>query len=277
MARAPFLVVADAQGRAERARIALAAPIAQRDVEALFADKIVRIEDAMFDPATGAVRPRRARKLGRITLSEGPGDRLEPEARAAALADAVRSGGLELLDMAGAAQLRARVALLRGFEPDAWPDWSEAALIARLDDWLLPALAGAARLGDVDVAGALSSTLDYAARRRLDELAPQRLHTPAGSEIAIDYTSEAGPEWSVRLQELFGMARHPAVAGGRAPLVVTLLSPAHRPIQTTRDLPGFWTGSYADVRADMRGRYPKHPWPDDPLSAEPTRRAKPRA
>jgi ATP-dependent helicase HrpB len=276
LAREPFLVIAEAQGRAERARIALAAPIAVRDVETLFADRIERVEDAVFDPATGALRPRRISRLGRIVLNEGPGKRLTPQARTVALLDAVRTHGLSLLPIDEASQIRARVAVLRSFEPESWPDWSDAALLVALDDWLMPALARAERLSKVDVGEALLSALDYATRRRLDEQAPARLRTPAGSEIAIDYTAEGGPEWSVRLQELFGMARHPTVADGRAPLVVTLLSPAHRPIQTTRDLPRFWTGSYASVRSDMRGRYPKHPWPDDPLAAEPTRRAKPR-
>ncbi|MBU6371586.1 MAG: ATP-dependent helicase HrpB [Alphaproteobacteria bacterium] len=277
LARAPFLVVAEAQGRAERARIVLAAPISARDVEALFADRIERIEDAVFDSATGAVRPRRVRRLGRIVLSEGPGEKLTPAVRAAALLEAVREGGLAHLDMAGADQLRARIALLRTHDAaGGWPDWSDDALFGDLEAWLAPALLGAATLAEVDVAAALEATLDYAQRRRLDELAPARMRTQAGSDIAIDYAADGGPSWSVRLQELFGLTVHPAVVQGRAPLTVVLLSPAQRPIQTTRDLPGFWRGSYAAVRADMRGRYPKHPWPDDPTIAEPTRRAKPR-
>ncbi|MGE3143665.1 MAG: ATP-dependent helicase C-terminal domain-containing protein, partial [Hyphomonadaceae bacterium] len=197
----------------------------------------------------------------------------------AALREAVRREGLALLPWSESdVQLRARVALLRRLEGELWPDWRDAALIATLDAWLAPALEGATRLDHLrgKLGEALLGQLDYQQRRRLNEEAPQRFETPAGGSALIDYTAEGGPAVEVRLQEVFGMSAHPAVAGGRAPLLLRLLSPAMRPVQTTRDLPGFWKGSYAGVRADMRGRYPKHPWPEDPLSAPPTRRAKPR-
>jgi len=203
----------------------------------------MRVEDAAFDPATGSVRARRARRLGRIVLSEGPGDRVSPEAAAEALVAAVRERGLDVLPMEGAAQVRGRVAVLRGLEGGDWPDWSDAALMETLDAWLAPAAAGRTRLDAIDPGEALAATLDYALRRRLDTEAPSRRATPAGSDIAIDYCAEGGPAWAVRLQELFGMAEHPRIAGGRVALVVVLLSPAHRPIQTTRDLPGFWRAS----------------------------------
>jgi ATP-dependent helicase HrpB len=275
LAQAPFLVIADTAGAAGRAQIVLAAPIDEREMERLFADEIVMRAQLNVDES-GAVRGRRLRKLGAITLSEAPLDRIAPEDMRGALLEAVREQGLSLLSWSeGAVQGRARVALMRSLEGEAWPDWSDEALLSGLDNWLAPALSGA-RLDDVDVAGALLNVLPYAQRRQLDEEMPTHFETPAGSSLRIDYTAEGGPALDVRLQEMFGEATHPSVARGRAPLTLRLLSPAHRPVQTTKDLPGFWRGSYAAVRSDMRGRYPKHPWPEDPLSAPPTRRAKPK-
>jgi ATP-dependent helicase HrpB len=192
-----------------------------------------------------------------------------------ALLEAVREGGLSRLVWSDSAeQLRARVALMRERVADAWPDWSDEVLMASAETWLAPALVGVSRLADVNVADALLASLDYQQRRALDRDAPARFETAAGSSLLIDYTAEGGPALDVRLQEMFGVDAHPIVAG--EPLTLRLLSPAHRPVQTTKDLPGFWRGSYAAVRSEMRGRYPKHPWPEDPLKAEPTRRAKPR-
>lgn len=275
LAREPFLVIADISGAAGTARVLLAAPITLPEIEASFGAQIETRAAVSVDPASGAVRGRRTRRLGRLVLSEAPLEKLSADEMKQALLDAVRDDGLALLDWDDAAkQVRARVALMRSLEGEAWRDWSDDALSAGLDDWLAPALAS--RLGDVDVARALLNTLDYEQRRKLDAEAPARFETPAGSSLAIDYHAEGGPALDVRLQELFGMDKHPTVANGRVPLTLRLLSPAHRPVQTTKDLPGFWRGSYAAVRTEMRGRYPKHPWPEDPLSAPPTRRAKPR-
>jgi ATP-dependent helicase HrpB len=227
------------------------------------------------DAATGAVRGRRTRRLGRVVLSEAPLEKLSAEEMKSALLDAVRDDGLALLDWDEAARnARARVTLMRSLEGEAWPDWSDVALLANVDEWLAPALE--VRLGDVNVAQALLNALEYEQRRRLDAELPARYESAAGSSLLIDYQAEGGPALDVRLQEMFGVDKHPAVANGRVPLTLRLLSPAHRPVQTTKDLPGFWRGSYAAVRSEMRGRYPKHPWPDDPLSAPPTRRAKPK-
>jgi ATP-dependent helicase HrpB len=274
LAREAFLVVADATGAADRARILSAAPISAAEIEMLFANDIEDKIDVSID-ADGA-RARRRRMLGRIVLSEGPAQNVSQDDIESALLARVREGGLALLPMEDAAQMRARAALLRGFEPDVWPDWTEAGLMAELDAWLAPALVGKRRLRDVDVAHALSMTLDYSLRRRLDLEAPTHVETPAGGSAPIDYAGEGGPFMDVRLQEMFGVSVHPSIANGRAPLTLRLLSPAQRPLQTTRDLPGFWRGSYTAVRSEMRGRYPKHPWPEDPLNAPPTRRAKPR-
>ncbi|MBY0566922.1 MAG: ATP-dependent helicase HrpB [Hyphomonadaceae bacterium] len=275
LAREPYVVIADISGAAGRAQVLLAAPIALADIEAMFGAEIETRAAVNVDAATGAVRGRRTRRLGRIVLSEAPLEKLSADEMRQALLDAVREDGLALLDWdEHARQARARVALMRGLEGEPWPDWSDAALIESLDNWLAPALGG--NLRSVQLGQALLNTLAYDLRRRLDAEAPARFETPAGSSLLIDYEAEGGPALDVRLQEMFGEATHPSVANGRVPLTLRLLSPAHRPVQTTKDLPGFWRGSYAAVRSDMRGRYPKHPWPEDPLSAPPTRRAKPR-
>jgi ATP-dependent helicase HrpB len=171
------------------------------------------------------------------------------------------------------------VAFLREAEGPDWPDLSDAALAATIEDWFAPHLVGTRGLPDLSP-GMLSAALDglipWDKRRRLDEEAPTHITVPTGSSVPVDYAAEGGPAVSVRVQELFGLASHPTIGGGRVPLVLNLLSPAHRPIQVTRDLPAFWRGSWSDVRSEMRGRYPRHPWPEDPASAEPTRRAKPR-
>lgn len=279
MAKAAFLVIADASGAGPAARTLAAAPIAEAEVEALFADRIEAREAVQFEAASGAVRARRTRRLGRITLSETPIAKPSPDRIGAAIVEAVRAQGLALLPWTDAAQqLRARVGLMRALEGEPWPDLGDAALLATLDDWLAPAAEGvdgrdalAARL-----APAVAGLMPFALKRRLDAEAPVAFVSPAGSERPIDYTAEGGPALAIRLQELFGQDRHPTIASGRVALTLRLLSPAQRPVQTTKDLPGFWRGSYAAVKAEMKGRYPKHPWPDDPLTATPTQRAKPR-
>ncbi len=280
LARESYLAIADLTGRAERARVLLAAPLQVSEIETLFADKIERREQVEFDAASGAVRARRARMLGRIALSEGPLEKPSAEALSAALLEAVKRGGLSLLPWRESEkQFRARVALMRRVENGDWPDLGDAALMETIEDWLAPALVGVSRLSELEggaLLHALENALPYSLRARLDKEAPKRLETPAGGSALIDYEAEGGPSAQMRLQEMFGVSQHPTVANGRVPLTIVLLSPAQRPIQTTKDLPGFWRGSYAAVRADMRGRYPKHPWPEDPLNAEPTRRAKPR-
>lgn len=277
LARAPYLVIADLAGAAGRSQILLAAPIDLADIESMFADQIVTKTVVAHDPATGTIRGRRSRCYGSVVLVETPVDRLSGGELEAALMHTVREGGLATLDWRDEAlQMRARVALMRSLDGDAWPDWSDAALHQSLEAWLGPALPGFDRLSAIDVARALQASLPFAVRRRLDAEAPTHFETPAGSSLRIDYAAEGGPALDVRLQEMFGETKHPKIAGGRIALALRLLSPAHRPVQTTRDLPGFWAGSYEAVRREMRGRYPKHPWPEDPLNAAPTRRAKPK-
>ncbi len=270
LAREPWLAVAQVSGAAAGARILGAAPIGQAEVEALFADHIRGGSELAFDPATGAVRATSGRRLGAILLSGGQDSRADPAAIEAALLEGARVHGLAMLPWSeGAKALRRRVAFARQIDP-AIADLSDEALQARLDEWLPPLLAGRRRLGEVD-RGALSAALDlllgHDARRRVDRLAPSHFTTPAGTSHAIDYAAEAGPTVTARAQALFGLAEHPKV--GEAPLVLVLTSPAGRPIQTTRDLPGFWRGSWAEVAREMRGRYPRHPWPDDPVAATP--------
>ena len=226
-----------------------------------------------------AVLARERLTLGAIVLEDRPWRDVPPEAVAAALAGVHGSASRPSSRIPPATRrLAARVAWLRAHGAADLPDFSEAALIAGLDDWLGPWLTGmsrAAELARVDLAAALDARLGREGRQRLDRLAPAAIEAPTGTRLAIDYGA-AAPTVSVRLQEMFGLTRHPTVGTDAVPLVVELLSPAGRPVQTTADLPGFWRTSYADVRRDLRGRYPRHPWPEDPAAAAPTRRAKPR-
>jgi ATP-dependent helicase HrpB len=277
LARETWLAVGEVSGTAAGARILSAAAIGEAEVEALFVDRIESGTQLSFDPATGTVRARRGRRLGAITLSEGQDSSASPDEVAAALVEGVRAHGLHLLPWSDSAcSLRRRSAFARGHDPGL-PDLSDEALHAELDDWLPLLVAGRRSLRDVDPAslsGMLDSRLGWEGRKSLDRLAPHAFETPAGSSHAIDYEAEAGPTVTVRVQALFGLSIHPAIAGGRVPLVLSLTSPAGRPIQTTRDLPGFWSGSWSAVAKEMRGRYPKHPWPDDPAAADPTLRTK---
>jgi ATP-dependent helicase HrpB len=277
LAREAWLAVAEVGGAAAGARILSAAPIGQDAVEGLFAEAIETGTRVSFDPATGAVRASHGRTLGAIRLSGGQDSRADPAAVAAALLEGVRTNGLDLLPWSEAARgLRVRAAFARRFDP-AIADLSDDALGEMVDDWLPPLLAGRRRLADVET-GALSAALDamlgWEGRKSVDRLAPSHFETPAGSAHMIDYAAEGGPAAAMRVQTLFGLTDHPAVAGGKVPLVLSLTSPAGRPIQTTRDLPSFWKGSWADVAREMRGRYPRHPWPDDPAAAPPTTRTK---
>ena len=270
LARAEWLAVADTAGAASGARILAAAAIDAATVEALFADRIERRAQVRFDPATGAVEATRERTLGALRLSSGPDAQADPAAIAAALLAGVREHGLALLPWADAAQaLRARAAYA-GLALD------DATLLDRLDEWLPPLLTGKRRLDAIDgsaLTEAVRNLLSWPDRQRLDAVAPAAFTSPAGSTHAIDYAAPGGPRVTLRVQALFGLAEHPTV-GQCIPLVLSLTSPAGRPIQTTQDLPGFWRGSWAAVAKEGRGRYPKHPWPDNPASANATLRTK---
>jgi len=231
-----------------------------------------------FDAASASLRARRSHRLGALILAEQI-KQVTPDADTAKiLAQGIVGLGLDKLPWSKPAlQFRNRIGFLRRSEGEEWPDLSDGGLARSAGDWLEPLLADKTTRSEL-FAEALSDTIaalvPWAQRRRIEAEAPTHFTAPSGSVVPIDYDAEQGPTVSIRVQELFGLARHPAIAGGRVPLVIELLSPAHRPVQVTRDLPGFWRGSYADVKTEMRGRYPRHPWPDDPLSAPATRRAK---
>jgi ATP-dependent helicase HrpB len=278
LSREAFLAVAELTGSAAASRIVLAAPIALDEIEARFSDKIEDRAAVTFDAASAALRARRSRRLGALVLSEQTRPVLPDAQTAHVLAQGIAGLGIDTLAWSKATlQFRNRVQFLRRAEGEEWPDLSDAGLLRSATQWLEPLLADKTARGEVtaeQLADAVAALVGWSLRRRLDAEAPTHFTAPSGSHVPIDYQAEQGPTLSIRVQELFGLASHPAIAGGRVPLVIELLSPAHRPVQVTRDLPGFWRGSYADVKAEMRGRYPRHPWPDDPLRAPPTRRAK---
>jgi ATP-dependent RNA helicase HrpB len=280
LSREPYLAVAEVAGSAAQGRIILAAALTLVEVETLFADRIEARDDIGFDAESTSLQARHLRRLGALTLAERPA-RVEPnEETARMLADGIARIGIDRLPWTRSLlQWRDRVLFLRRAEGDEWPDLSDAALAASVHDWLSPMLLSRTALHQIradEFTTAIESLLPWNLKRRLDAEAPTHFAAPSGSSVPIDYQAEEGPKLSIRVQELFGLDRHPAVAGGRVPLVIALLSPAHRPVQVTRDLPGFWRGSYAAVKSEMKGRYPRHPWPDNPLAAPPTRRAKPR-
>ena len=280
LARAPYIAIGEMTGTAASGRILLAAQITQDDIERHFAEHIESADEISFDRGAMALRARRKRVLHAITLAEATLAVSPSEDTARIFADGLIAAGLDRLPWSKAAkQWRDRVMFLRKAEGDSWLDLSDNGLIARRDDWLVPALYDKIALKDIsagDLSDALMALLPWEMRARLDREAPTHFEAPTGSMLAIDYEAEQGPTIAVRLQELFGLNTHPSIAAGKVPLVLELLSPAQRPVQVTRDLPGFWRGSYSAVRSDLRGRYPRHPWPDDPASALPTRRAKPR-
>jgi ATP-dependent helicase HrpB len=280
LSREPFLAVAEMTGAAAASRIVLAAPITADAIDAMFAAEIVARDEITFDRASASLRGRRTRKLGALTLAEQTRPVTSGTETATQLADGIASLGVARLPWSKAQlQLRDRVKFLRAAEGDEWPDLSDAALSQSAASWLAPFLTSQTALSQItadDLAAALDALLPWSLRRRLDDEAPTHFTAPTGSNVPIDYDAPEGPKIAIRVQELFGLAQHPSIANGRLPLIVELLSPAHRPVQVTRDLPGFWRGSYADVRTEMKGRYPRHPWPEDPTTAPATRRAKPR-
>ncbi len=272
LAREDWLAVGEVQGSAAGARILSAAPIGEGEVIALFGARIAEHRTVKFRAANGGIEALRERRLGAVRLSSGSDDRPDPDAVAAALFDGVRQGGIDLLPWSEAAQSLRMRGGFAGIEA-----LSDTALLATLDDWLPPLLTGKRRLSDIDrsqLSGVLEGLIGWEGKQQLDRLAPPDFRSPAGSSHAIDYAAEGGPRVELRVQALFGLAEHPMVGSQRIPLVLSLTSPAGRPIQTTRDLPGFWAGNWRDVAKEMRGRYPRHPWPDDPAGASATLRTK---
>ncbi|UWP94773.1 ATP-dependent helicase HrpB [Aliiroseovarius crassostreae] len=273
LANARLIVVTDTDGNPREAKIRQAIQISESELRELFADNIRWHDDCEWSRRDGRVVARRRERLGAVVLDDRIWKDAPNEEIARAMLDGVRDLGLRLSD--AAKRFVARVELLRD-EGEELPDMRESALMESLETWLLPHLSGVRTATDwkkFDALEALRARLDWPQMQMLDRLAPAHFETPLGRKVPIDYSGDH-PEIQIRLQELFGVTRHPRV--GRTPLRVTLLSPGHKPVQTTLDIPGFWASSYADVRKDMRGRYPKHPWPEDPTQADPTLRAKPR-
>ncbi|WP_147653272.1 ATP-dependent helicase HrpB [Vulcaniibacterium gelatinicum] len=283
----PWLVASEVRFEARDALLLRAAPLDEARLQQEFPERFVEEDAVRWDAARRALVAQRERRFDGIVLETRPAGRVDPARAAQALTDAVRTLGLAVLPWNEATtQWRARVRCLRAWMPELdWPDLSDAALLARLDEWLRPAFAGKTRLDALDAAEfaqALHTLLDWPQRTRLEALAPTRIAVPSGLERRIEYAyDEAGdapraPVLAVKLQELFGLADTPRIADGRVPLTLHLLSPGGKPLQVTQDLRGFWDRTYPEVKKEMKGRYPKHPWPDDPWSATPTHRAKPR-
>ncbi len=287
LSKSAFLVVAELTGIAAASRIQLAATLDESELDAIAAARIITRTDLSFDPASASLRARRVRTLGSIVLASEP---LPPSAdleAAETLACGIASLGIHRLAWSNAQQqLRDRVGFIaRAATADGdatssrWPDLSDAGLATSAAQWLAPYIVGATRLTDItaeQLGQALDALVPWAMKQRLEAATPTHFEAPTGNRHAIDYESDGAPILAIRVQELFGLKSHPALAGGKLPLTLHLLSPAGRPMQITRDLPGFWSGSWRDVKTEMKGRYPKHIWPDDPANATPTARAKPR-
>ncbi|MFA7306133.1 MAG: ATP-dependent helicase HrpB [Hyphomicrobium sp.] len=279
LAAAPYLVVAELQGRAAATRIMLAAATDEAEVLALAGDRIESDDELTFDREQRSVKARSVRRLGAIEIRSKSRPVRPDEDASPILARGIADIGVGALPWSKAQlQLRSRIGFLRAND-ESWPDLSDAALSASVGEWLLPYLSGKTRVSEIDgstLEQAIATLLPWSMRQRLDAEAPTHFEAPSGNSHALDYEGAGAPALHIRVQELFGLKEHPAIARGQLPLTLYLLSPAHRPIQITRDLPGFWIGSWAAVKADMRGQYPRHVWPDDPANASPTTRAKPR-
>lgn len=282
LAKAEYLAVADVDGGEREARIYLAAPLDEHDVEQACGAQIETVEHVTWASREQAVITRRQRRYGELVLKDDPVQKPDPPKVLRALLNGILELGVAALPWTPAARnWQARVLLLRRAAGETgWPDVSDPALAAHLDDWLAPHLHGITRWSDVqriDLLPALMDLLDWKQRQALDEWAPTHLTVPSGSRVAIDYAQGDTPVLAVRLQEMFGLGDTPRIANGCMPLLLHLLSPARHPVQVTSDLASFWKNSYQDVKKDLKGRYPKHYWPDDPLQAQPTARVKPRA
>ncbi|MDP4031526.1 MAG: ATP-dependent helicase C-terminal domain-containing protein, partial [Pseudorhodobacter sp.] len=270
---ARLIVATDLDGDPREAQVRQAVTITEAELRGLYADQIAWVDVCDWSRRDGKVLARKQERFGALVLAERHWPDAPPEALARAALDGLRQIGLPW--SAAARRLRARLRLARG---DDWPELDDAALLASAEDWLLPFLAGKrseAELRALDLTEPLKALIGWERMALTDAQVPGSFETPLGRKVPIDYDGDH-PSIELRLQELFGVTRHPTVGPRHLPLRITLLSPGQRPVQVTLDLPGFWANSYADVRKDMRGQYPRHPWPEDPTAADPTLRAKPR-
>jgi ATP-dependent helicase HrpB len=276
LAKQEWLAIATTDGASGDQKIFLAAPLTLAEIEAHFASHIATVETVAWDSRSQSVIATRARKLSALIIEEWPLADADPQATAAAMAQGIAGMGLRVLPWKdGVTHFRAQVMYLRRLLPeDGWPDLSDEALLLNLNEWLTPYLAGITRkahLERLDMFAIIKGLVPYDLQRQMESLAPRRIEVPSGGEVAIDYETEGDPVIRVRLQEMFGLARTPTIAKGRTQLRIELLSPAGRPLAVTKSLETFWTNGYPDVRAELRGRYPKHSWPEDPLSAPPVK------
>jgi ATP-dependent helicase HrpB len=277
----PWLVASELRFEARDALVLRGAPVDEARLRADFPQRFDERDVVRWDAAARALQSRREQRFDRIVLDSRPAGRIEPAQAAQALCDAVGELGLESLPWSeGMRQWRERVRSLRAWQPElGLPDVDDAALLATRDEWLRPALQGKTRLDALDereLAEALAARLDWPQRQALERLAPTAIEVPSGLRRAVSYAHDSPPVLAVKLQELFGLADTPRIAEGRVPLTLHLLSPGGKPLQVTQDLRGFWDRTYPEVRKEMKGRYPRHPWPEDPWAATPTHRAKPR-
>ncbi|MFA7232310.1 MAG: ATP-dependent helicase C-terminal domain-containing protein, partial [Victivallaceae bacterium] len=280
VAASEFIVAARLDGAGTDAKIQLAAPVNEDDLRKHFSAMITAVDSMRFEHSSRATAIVRETRLGAIVLNSAPINNPPPELVTAALLEGIRETGLHVLPWnEEVLSLRERVSFARRLEPEIWPDWSDTTLLNSLDGWLAPFLSGIRSfdgLKKLNLQTVLSASLNRDLTNRLEREFPERFTAPTGSKIRIDYSTET-PELPVRVQEMFGCAVHPVIGGGRVKLRIRLLSPAMRPIQITSDLPAFWHGSWELVKKEMKGRYPKHLWPDNPADTAPTRRAKPRS
>lgn len=278
LARSSYIVAASIDDRATQGAIMLAAEIEEGQLLSYHADRITEEADVYWDKESGSVKKSRRTMLGALVLKETSHERPSAEEMANVLLSVIATDGIEILPWEkGTIQLRERLMFMHTLHSD-WPDVSDVALIATLDEWLLPYLQGMRNLRDlqrVPLARALEGMLDWNQRQMLEKEAPTHISVPSGSRVPVDYTNPAAPVLAVRLQEMFGQLDTPRIGGGKVPALLHLLSPARRPVQVTSDLASFWRGTYFEVKKDLKGRYPKHYWPDDPLQAIPTNRTRP--
>ncbi|MBP8080777.1 MAG: ATP-dependent helicase HrpB [Arenimonas sp.] len=277
----PWIVASELRFDARDSQVQRGAPLDETRLRKDFPARFVERDFVHWDPAARALQARREVRFDRIILESKPAGRIDPALAAEALSEAVAELGIEALPWTeGLSQWRERVRCLRAWMPElGLPDFSDSALLAARAQWLQPALQGKSRLdalGETGLAEALKSLLDWTQRQQLDQLAPRAIAVPSGMERAIHYQHDGAPVLAVKLQELFGLADTPRICDGRVALTLHLLSPGGKPLQVTQDLKGFWNRTYPEVRKEMKGRYPRHPWPDDPWAAAPTHRAKPR-
>jgi ATP-dependent helicase HrpB len=277
LAAEDMVVAAHLDGASREARIHLAARVQSDLLRDIHAELLTEVAQVSWDEREQCVQARRQLRMGAVVLDDQPWDEADPQAIAEALLTGIRKQGITALPWnAAARELQARLCFMHHLAPESWPDVSDTALLDTMEAWLLPYITGMSRLAHLrrlDLQAALLALIDWSTQRQLDELAPTHLVVPSGSRVRLDY-SQATPVLPVRLQELFGLTDTPCVAGGRVPVLLHLLSPARRPVQITQDLAAFWQGSYHDVRKELKGRYPKHHWPDDPLTAQATRRVR---